>query len=260
MHLLVLILIAALAVLLLAVDFGVIDALHVQPRPRAGQKRMACVGDSITYGCFVPGQPWNSYPRQLGRMLGRMLGRGYCVGNFGYTNRTALKKADHPYTAEKLYRQSLSFQPDIVLLMLGSNDTKAINWNAEAYARDLGELIESYRELESRPQVFLLLPPPVFPFCGKVRWDIRSEVLENEVLPICRRVAEEKGVPVIDIHSAFIGRKELFVDGCHPNARGARVIAEAAQLKINELEYYTCRAGNEKLQVYRREKSNVHNS
>ena len=260
MHLLVLILIAALAVLLLAVDFGVIDALHVQPRPRAGQKRMACVGDSITYGCFVPGQPWNSYPRQLGRMLGRMLGRGYCVGNFGYTNRTALKKADHPYTAEKLYRQSLAFQPDIVLLMLGSNDTKAINWNAEAYARDLGELIESYRELESRPQVFLLLPPPVFPFCGKVRWDIRSEVLENEVLPICRRVAEEKGVPVIDIHSAFIGRKELFVDGCHPNARGARVIAEAAQLKINELEYYTFRAGNEKLQVYRREKSNVHNS
>ena len=256
MHLLVLILITVLAGLLLAASFGVIDALHVQPRPRAGQKRVACVGDSIIYGCFVPGQPWNSYPRQLGRMLGR----GTCVGNFGYTNRTALKKADHPYTAEKLYRQSLAFQPDTVLLMLGTNDTKAVNWNAEAYARDLGELIDSYRELESRPQVFLLLPPPVFPFCGKVRWDIRSEVLENEVLPICRRVAEEKGVPIIDIHSAFAGRKELFVDGCHPNARGARVIAEAAQLKINELEYYTFRAGNEKLQVYRREKSNVHNS
>ena len=204
MHVLILVLIAALAELL-AVSFGVIDALHVQPRPRAGQKRVACVGDSITYGCFVPGQPWNSYPRQLGRMLGR----GYCVGNYGYTNRTALKNADHPYTAEKLY-----------------NDTKAVNWNAEAYARDLGELIDSYLELESRPQVFLLLPPPVFPFCGKVRWDIRSEVLENEVLPICRRVAEGKGVPVIDIHSALAGRKELFMDGCHPNAKGASLIAE----------------------------------
>ena len=219
---LILVLIAALVVLLLAVSFGVIDALHVSLRPRAGQKRVACVGDSITYGCFVPGQPWNSYPRQLGRMLGR----GYCVVNFGYTNRTALKKADHPYTAEKLYRQSLAFQPNLVLLMLGTNDTKAVNWNAEAYARDLGELIDSYLELESRPQVFLLLPPPVFPFCGKVRWDIRSEVLENEVLPICRRVAEGKGVPVIDIHSAFVGRPEHFVDGCHPNARGARVLAK----------------------------------
>ena len=229
MQLLVVTLIAALAVLLLAVSFGVIDALHVQPWPRAGQKRVACVGDSITYGCFVPGQPWNSYPRQLGRMLGH----GYCVGNFGYTNRTALKKADHPYTAEKLYRQSLAFQPELVLLMLGTNDTKAVNWNAEAYARDLGKLIESYRELESRPQVFLLLPPPVFPFCGKVRWDIRSEVLENEVLPICRRVAEEKGVPIIDIHSAFVGRKELLVDGCHPNARGARVMARKAFRLVN---------------------------
>ncbi len=245
MQLLVVIFIAALVVLLLAVSFGVIDALHVSPRPRAGQKRVACVGDSITYGCFVPGQPWNSYPRQLGRKLGR----GYCVGNFGYTNRTALKNADHPYTAEKLYRQSLAFQPDLVLLMLGTNDTKTVNWNAEAYARDLGELIESYLELESRPQVFSLLPPPVFPFCGKLRWDIRSEVLENEVLPICRRVAEEKGVPIIDIHSAFVGRKELLVDGCRPNARGARVIAEAAQLIINERESDTFRAGNEKLQV-----------
>ncbi len=216
------ILIAALLVLLLAVCFGALDPLHVLPRPRAGQKRVACVGDSITYGCFVPGQPWNSYPRQLGRMLGR----GYCVGNFGYTNRTALKKADHPYAKEKLYRQSLAFQPDLVLLMLGTNDTKAVNWNAEAYARDLGELIENYRGLESRPQVFLLLPPPVFPFCGKVRWDIRSEVLENEVLPICRRVAEGKGVPVIDTHSDFVGRKELFMDGCHPNAKGASLIAE----------------------------------
>lgn len=232
MHLLVVIFIAALAMLLLAVSFGVIDALHVQPRPRAGQKRVACVGDSITYGCFVPGQPWNSYPRQLGRMLGR----GYCVGNFGYTNRTALKIADHPYTAEKLYRQSLAFQPNLVLLMLGTNDTKAVNWNAEAYARDLEELIESYRGLESCPQVFLLLPPPVFPFCGKVRWDIRSEVLENELLPICRRVAEGKGVPVIDTHSDFVGRKELFMDGCHPNARGTKVMAEIALLIINERE------------------------
>ena len=222
MHLLVVIFIAALAVLLFAMSFGVIDELHVQPRPRAGQKRVACVGDSITYGCFVPGQPWNNYPRQLGRMLGH----GYCVGNFGYTNRTALKSGDYPYTAEKLYRKSLAFQPDTVLLMLGSNDTKAANWNAEAYAHDLGALIDSYLELESRPQVFLLLPPPVFPFCGKVRWDNRSEVLENELLPICRRVAEEKGVPIIDTHSDLAGRKELFMDGCHPNAKGANLIAE----------------------------------
>ena len=222
------ILIAALLVLLLAVCFGALDPLHVLPRPRAGQKRVACVGDSITYGCFVPGQPWNSYPRQLGRMLGR----GYCVGNFGYTNRTALYSGDHPYTAEKLYRQSLDFQPDIVLLMLGGNDSKAVNWNAEAFARDLGALIESYRALESRPQVYLLSPLPAFPFRGKVLWDIRSEVLENELVPICRRVAEETGAPLIDTHAAFVGRPGLFVDGCHPNGKGAKLLAETVYKAI----------------------------
>lgn len=218
----IIIVLLALAVLMAAAGFGLINGLHVPPRPRAGQTRVACVGDSITYGCFVPGQPWNSYPRRLGRMLGS----GYCVANFGYTNRTAIKNGDRPYTAERLYRKSLDFQPDILLLMLGTNDTKAVNWDREAFARDLGEMIESYKALESRPQIFLMLPPPVFPFGKKVLWDIRGEVLENALIPICRRIGAEKAVPVIDAHAPFAGRKELFADGCHPNAGGAKLLAE----------------------------------
>ncbi|MBR1457693.1 MAG: hypothetical protein IJ594_11120 [Oscillospiraceae bacterium] len=219
---LLILVIAVCAVFGFAVCFGILDDLHVKPRPIAGRKRVACVGDSITYGCLLPGQPWNSYPRQLGRLLGS----GYCVGNFGYSNRTALKSANHPYTAEKLYRWSLDYQPDYVLLMLGSNDTKTENWDAAGYARDLGDLIESYRGLESRPRVWLLLPPPAFPFRGKVLWDIRSEVLEQEVIPICRQVAAEKGITLIDTHTPFEGRRELFTDGLHPGARGGKLLAE----------------------------------
>ena len=63
-------------------------------------------------------------------------------------------------------------------------------------------------------------------FYGIGRRDICSRVLENELLPICRRVAEEKGVPVNDIHAAFAGKPELFVDGCHPNAKAARTLAD----------------------------------
>ena len=61
----------ALSVLMAAWIFGAIEPLHIPPRPRAGQKRVACVGDSITYGCFVPGQPWNNYPRRLEKLLGK---------------------------------------------------------------------------------------------------------------------------------------------------------------------------------------------
>jgi len=205
-----------------AVYMGALDKLHMPQRGKPGTKRVACVGDSITYGCFVAGQPWYSYPKQLERLLGK----DYSVGNFGYTNRTAINTGDFPYTAEKLYKKSLEYKPDIVLIMLGSNDTKAINWDPEKYMQDLGSLIDSYRELKTHPEVYLLLPPPVFPFMGKVMWDIRSEVLENELIPACRQVAEEKGVTLINTHDVFTGRKDLFTDGCHPNRKGARLLAE----------------------------------
>ena len=210
-----------------AVYMGALDNLHL---PQYGvlqcggqsRIRVACVGDSITYGCFVAGQPWNSYPR----VLGRLLGKDYCVGNFGYTNRTAINSADYPYTAEKLYVDSLEFRPDIVLILLGGNDTKEINWNSEKFRQDLGSLIESYRNLSTHPEVYLLMPTPAFPFRGKVMWDIRSDVLEEELIPACRQVAEEKGVTLIDTHDVLAGRKELFIDGCHPNRKGARLLAE----------------------------------
>lgn len=212
---------AALIALLVAVYMGLLEDLHITPKPKKGRKRVACVGDSVTYGCLVPGQPWNSYPRALGRLLGK----GYCVGNFGYSDRTAQKSGDRPYTAEKLYRRSLDLQPDIVLLMLGSNDTKAHNWNAESCYNDLCGLVDSYRSLDSRPEVYLLVPPPMYTFFGKVPWELRSDVLENELVPMYREIAEKKNVPLIDIHGAFENMRELFTDGVHPNAAGARLLA-----------------------------------
>lgn len=204
-----------------AVYTGQIEVIHHIPEAKSGQKKIACVGDSITYGCFVGGQPWNSYPARLGRMLGS----GYCVANFGYTNRTAIADADFPYISEKLYGQSLRFRPDIVVLMLGTNDTKSFNWNAGKFRRDLGRLIDSYRELDSHPEVFVLLPVPAAPFMGKVRWDIDARVLEEEVIPICREVAAEKHARIADVHGAFRGRESLLVDGIHPNRVGAEIIA-----------------------------------
>ena len=215
---LVLIIIVALA----AVYMGVIDRLHLTPKADRGRIRVACVGDSITYGCFCAGQPWNSYPKQLGKLLGSE----YQVGNFGYTNRTLTVGGDHPYTAETLYQKSLDFEPDIVLIMLGTNDTKPYNWDPEAYRKDLISLIDSYRALESDPQVYIMLPPPAFEVRGKVMWDIRADVIENELLPICLEVAQQEGLQVIDTHTPFLGKSELFIDGVHPTPKGAALMAQ----------------------------------
>ena len=214
----ILVVVAALA----AVYMGVIDQLHVVPKADKGRIRVACVGDSITYGCFCAGQPWNNYPRQLGKLLGD----AHQVVNFGYTNRTLTKGGDHPYTGEKLYQQSLEFRPDIVLIMLGTNDTKPYNWDPAAYKQDMIDLIDSYRSLDSYPQVFIMLPPPAFEVRGEVMWDIKADVLENELLPILQEIADEHGVPLIDTYSPFIGRSDLFIDGVHPTPKGAALMAK----------------------------------
>lgn len=215
-----------------AVYWGFIFPLHFPPRPKAGQKRVACVGDSITYGYLVAGQPWNSYPK----VLNKLLDSDWCVGNFGYTDRTAVCYGSHPYTKEKLYSQSLAFQPDYVILMLGTNDTKAALWDPDAYVRDMETLIEKYRNLESRPAVCLLLPPPMSPNKDRVRYDIRGEVIERELIPLCRELAAKHGLPCVDAHGAFDGRDELFADGVHPNRKGAAHLAETVLKQFFEKE------------------------
>ncbi|HBN38285.1 MAG TPA: hypothetical protein DD404_02040, partial [Ruminococcaceae bacterium] len=117
--------------------FGFIDFYHPMKKAEENQIRVACVGDSITFGCMVQNWQKNNYPT----VLNHLLGEDYCVNNFGYTNRTAIKSADYPYTNEKLYRQSLDFKPDIVVLMLGSNDSKENNWDKEKFIKDYCEII-----------------------------------------------------------------------------------------------------------------------
>ena len=86
----------------------------------------------------------------------------YEVGNFGVSGRTMMKSGDHPYWDEDAYQQALAFEPDIVLIMLGSNDSKRFQWDEEAYMADYAEFIGTFKALDSNPDVYLLLPTPVY--------------------------------------------------------------------------------------------------
>src|SRR4051812_1868247 len=55
--------------------------------------RVACVGDSITFGYGIKDRDHNSYPAQLGVMLGNK----WEVRNFGVNGVTALRKGTRPY-------------------------------------------------------------------------------------------------------------------------------------------------------------------
>src|SRR5689334_724667 len=90
----------------------------VKPADYKAPVNVACIGDSITQGSgAAKGQ---SYPSQLQAMLGDQ----WKVGNFGVSGRTLLKKGDYPYWKENAYQDALKSAPDVVIIMLGTNDTK----------------------------------------------------------------------------------------------------------------------------------------
>lgn len=210
---------------------GLLSAYHPLRKPKDGQIRVACVGDSVTYGFGIPDRSAACYPAALQTLLGD----GYCVNNYGYSGRTLCLLGDRPYRVETLCTESRTFSPDIVVLMLGANDSKPFNWDttvggavsyAQVFEADLRDLIAMYRDLPSHPKVFLATPLPAYPDkSGTVRYEIRPDVIRDEIRPLILRVAEETETNVIDLYPVFEGKTDLYSDGLHPTAEGAALLA-----------------------------------
>lgn len=189
--------------------------------------KVACVGNSITYGHGIKNREHDGYPA----VLGRLLGPGYDVRNFGISARTLLNKGDHPYMNEQIYKDALAFNPDIVTIKLGTNDSKPYNWkyNAE-FMDDLMQLVKSFQQLESHPKIYLCYPIPP----STARWEISDSVIVHGVIPYIKKVAKKMHLEVIDLYKAFEPYKNLLPDGIHPNEDGAAVIAhELSKVIIN---------------------------
>ena len=184
-------------------------------------KRVACIGDSITWG-FTLLNPWKqSYPAQLQGLLGN----GYEVGNFGYNDASARFDADTPYVRKGVYRKSLEWNPDIVLLMLGTNDTKKRNWDPAVFRKDYRRLVESYRSLPSNPRVILIAPIRIFLVKGIALLGVYPDTMETGVRLAIREVGGEMGLQVVDLVDVFQDSSRCF-DGVHPQREGTRMIAE----------------------------------
>ncbi len=202
---------------------GMLPTVHPLKSAKDGQIRVACVGDSITYGHGI----WQFQKHNYPSVLQQLLGDEYCVNNYGYSAKCLFKDANEPYTKTKLYGKSLDFAPDIVIIMLGSNDTKHFNWQgADAFKAEYIDFVNSYLELETAPEVYLIAPPGVWCKNGDdIMYHISGKVIKDELDPAICEVAEQLGVHFIDIYGAFENRPDLFSDGVHPNEQGAALFA-----------------------------------
>lgn len=186
-----------------------------------GKIRLACVGDSITFGHLLPERERNSYPARLQALLGER----WVVGSFARNGATLVRKSPRPFHEQPEYRDALAFRPDVVVIQLGTNDTKRETWEAERdrFVTDYLTLIRAFGALESKPRLILCRPIPIFRDRGKA-WDT-DRVLREEILPRIAQVAQEAGLPVIDLYAAFGDASALLPDGVHPNAEGAARMA-----------------------------------
>lgn len=188
-----------------------------------GQIKVACVGDSITYGHGISGWPENNYPS----VLQKLLGDEYHVNNYGVSSFAVQVNADRSYRTLTHYQDSLAYDADVVVFMMGSNDSKPVNWvDAATFKADLLSLLESYGDA----RIVLCTPASAFFLDGQTEGVTNHNIqplIVVEIAQIVREVAAEQGYTMVDIHALTGEHPEWFAaDGVHPNNEGAATIAQ----------------------------------
>lgn len=206
--------------------------------PKEGQIKVACVGDSITYGHGITDWAENNYPAQLQKILGD----AYHVANFGSSGACVNPDGDQPYISREVYQNGLDYEADILVFMLGTNDSKPENWtNIDDFMKDYKELLNSYLIGTHRTsEIYVGLCAECYytdehnPSTGIAEYDIQPAIVDEIAAEIEAYFAQyPEKIQIIDIHTLTEAHPEWFEkDGIHPNNDGARAIAELVAEEI----------------------------
>lgn len=177
---------------------------------RVGSIRVACMGDSITGGTEYTIDLW------------KLLGANYVVGNFGIGGATVSFNADSSYGNRSAIQVAKQFEPNIVIIMLGTNDANTdLKQSNSSFIDDYVKLVGEFQGLASKPKVWIVKPPPIFNNTA----GLSSQYLSQNVIPSIEQVANKTNTPIIDVYTPLAGHSEYFIDGVHPNTEGSQAIA-----------------------------------
>ena len=184
----------------------------------AEKKRVCCIGNSITEGSWLQDVVNESYPAKLAQYLGT----AYDVLNLGNGGACILKQADGPYWSLDKIDRAIAYKPGIIVIMLGTNDSKPYNWvYKDSFEVNYSSFIDTLVTIQPVPKIWLCLPPPAWDNV----FDISGTTIQNEVIPLIKKVARQRNLPLIDCHTSFLKYKQYFPDGVHPDKDGAAYLA-----------------------------------
>ena len=190
--------------------------------------KIACVGNSVTYGYLLPEREKNAYPAQLQKLLGE----NYVVKNFGKSGATLLKKGHRPYVNQPEYQQALEFSADRVIIHLGLNDTDPRNWPnyRDDFIKDYTELIASFKTANPHCKIWICRLSPIGDRHPRFRSGTRDWYagIQKEI----EKIAAHNEVGLIDLEEPLYHRPDLFPDALHPDPEGAKILAQTVYAAI----------------------------
>ncbi|MGL4956842.1 MAG: GDSL-type esterase/lipase family protein [Bacteroidales bacterium] len=190
--------------------------------------RVACIGNSITFGYKLDNPNTESYPAQLQQMLGD----GYKIGNFGKSGATLLYNGHRPYVAQTEFQSALAFSPEIAVIHLGINDTDPRNWPnyKENFVRDYISLIDSFRLVNPSVKIFIAKLSPIKSTHSRFKSGTRDWHRDiQKAIEVIARVTE---VALIDFHTPLYHYPMMLPDALHPNKEGAEKLAKTVYSAI----------------------------
>jgi len=211
-----------LLLLLLLLSAGVMQAKD----KTKSQIKVACVGNSVTYGYGLKDREHDAYPVRLQEMLDGKYGSGrFEVGNFGRSGATLLYKGHRPYVKQPEFRQALEFRPDWVVIHLGLNDTDPRNWPdwKEEFIPNYRAIIDSFLVVNPDARILICKVTPIFDRHSRFQSGTRD--WHAQIQEAIEKVAWGAQVQLIDLYTPLHSRPDLFPDALHPNPEGAQILA-----------------------------------
>lgn len=214
---------ALLLALPLAVNARVPKRIYLE------KTRVACIGNSITYGMTLADPATESYPAQLQQMLGD----GYEVGNFGKSGATLLRHGHRPYIAQEEWAKAKAFKGDIAVIHLGVNDTDPRNWPyyRDEFVSDYLALIDTLRQENSKCRIIIALLSPIT--YNHPRFESGTQQWQEEIQEAIKTVARVGKAQLIDFHKPLYAYPQLIPDAVHPNKEGATMLARTVYSAIS---------------------------